>query len=248
MEFIKPNWNAPTNIKALTTTRLGGVSSSPYDSLNLGDHVGDEKSSVEQNRQRLCDDIRQSFQLSPEAQFKPQWIRQEHTINIVDDYTNDQQTCAYDGQFTQGKGVVCTIMTADCMPVFICNKQGSEIALVHAGWRGLAEGIVEKAINLFSDQAEQLLVHCGPAISQQYFEIGHDVKQELGGAEQFYRANADRAGHYYADLYGLLGEKMHDLGIEYTHSSDCTFADQERLFSYRREGVTGRTASLIWIE
>lgn len=247
MKFIKPNWSAPANVKALTSTRGAGVSPPPYDSLNLGDHVGDDKERVTQNRQSFCVAVRNQFDVANDD-FQPQWIRQEHTTNIVDDQTQDQHSKSYDGQFTKKKGVICTIMTADCMPVFICNQKGSEVALVHAGWKGFSDGIVEKAIGLFSEPADQLLVHCGPAISQQHFEIGNEVKEQLGGSERYYRPNNDKKGHCFANLSGLLGERMQALGTVYTYSQHCTFAEQEHFFSYRREGVTGRIASLIWID
>ena len=248
MKFIKPHWNAPANVKALTSTRSFGVSNPPYDSLNLGDHVGDASDAVAQNRQIFSIAVREQFAVDKNEDFQPQWIRQEHSTNIVDDSTINQDKQAYDGQFTQKKGIVCTIMTADCMPVFICNQKGSEIALVHAGWRGFTDGIVEKAIGLFTDSADQLLVHCGPAISQKYFEIGNEVKDQLGGSEKYYRPNKDKEGHCYADLSGLLGERMELAGVTYTHSQHCTYAEADQFFSYRREGTTGRIASLLWLE
>ena len=256
MKFITPDWKAPVNVKALTSTRGLGVSLPPYGSLNLGDHVGDDGASVEQNRRIFCEAVQQQFVTDRKNEndgvalegFEPQWIRQTHTTNIVNDRTQDQDSKSYDGQFTQNKGVICAVMTADCMPVFICNKQGSEIALVHAGWKGFADGIVEKAIKLFTDSADQLLVHCGPAISQENFEIGNEVKALLGGSDEYFRPNSYREGHCYADLSGLLGERMRSLGVTYTCSQHCTFAEQEQFFSYRREAVTGRMVSLLWLE
>jgi len=138
-------------------------------------------------------------------------------------------------------------MTADCLPVFITNKKGTEVALVHAGWRGLADGIVENAIALFSSLPSDILVHCGPAISKKHFEIGAEVKQQLGGSEDYYLPNSERSGHYYCDLKGVLGERMSELGVEYTYTTDCTFEDNEKFYSYRRDGVTGRIVSMLWI-
>lgn len=247
LEFIYPQWAAPKNIKALTTTRIGGVSPAPYASLNVGDHVGDAAEHVEQNRKRLTDQL--GLDIS-----QPQWLKQEHTTNIVIgcdtelDTKKNLNACAYDGHFTNQKNVICTIMTADCLPVFICNKQGTEVALVHAGWRGLADGIVEKTIKLFNTPSSELLVYCGPAISKQYFEIGIEVKERIGGSERFYTPQVDKAGHFLADLSGLLDERLQVFGVTYTDSGMCTYADVERFFSYRRDGVTGRMVSLLWIE
>ena len=248
MEFICPNWNAPKNVHALTSTRVGGVSVAPYGSLNVGDHVGDQLEHVSLNRKLLMEAIHDSVELSSTVELTPpQWLRQEHTCNVVLDSTTDQHNVAYDGQFTQQKNVICTIMTADCMPVFICNESGTSVALVHAGWRGLADGIVEKTMQLFSDTPDRLLVHCGPAISQAHFEIGNEVREQIGGSERFYRAHKEKPGHCYADLIGLLGERVSAFGAKYTHSTYCTFTDAERFFSYRRDGVTGRMVSFLWM-
>lgn len=254
MNFIKPLWSAPKHIKALTSTRVGGVSSPPYDSLNLGGHVGDQAGDVAKNRYLLSESLQHDFldeqSANNAAKLNPNWLRQEHTTKILQD-SNSQQQCwneAFDGHFTGQKNVVCTIMTADCLPVFICDRKGSEIALVHAGWRGLADGIVEDALELFAEPNDQLLVHCGPGISQQHFEIGQEVKDALGGSDRFYQAQVDKAGHYLADLTGLLGERLAAKGVTFTQSGHCTFAEDDKFFSYRREGVTGRMVSLLWID
>lgn len=180
----------------------------------------------------------------------PHWLRQEHTTNILQDSGSRQQRLnqAFDGHFTRQTRVVCTVMTADCLPVFICDQKGTEIALVHAGWRGLADGIVEDALKLFSVPNEELLVHCGPAISQQNFEIGQDVKKLLGGSDEFYLVQPDKPGHFLADLAGLLGERMATKSVTFTQSGHCTYAESDRFYSYRRDGVTGRIVSLLWID
>ena len=250
LQFIEPSWDAPNNVRALTTTRLGGVSLPPFDSLNLGEHVGDDKVHVIQNRQLLGSSLEKIFNI-PEGTFHPIWLRQEHTCEIAQDKHLDSEEIhvrPFDGMFTQRKNVVCTIMTADCLPVFICNQEGSEISLVHAGWRGLADGIVEKAINSFSVPAENLLVHCGPAISQSNFEIGSEVKQQLGGSERCYQKSESKPNHYFADLYGLLKDKVEIMGASYSQSDYCTYADKDLFYSYRREGATGRMVSLLWLE
>ena len=271
LEFVYPTWKAPKNIKALTTTRKGGVSLAPYSGLNVGEHVGDELKYVEQNRTLVTDFIKHQYAenkafenkgsvnkssainsiklLTPELpKLEPHWLRQEHTTKIVTDSNKNDLTQAYDGQFSQQKSVVCAIMTADCMPVFICNSLGTEIALVHAGWRGFADGIVEKAMNMFQGSEDQLLVHCGPAISQRHFEIGDEVRQQLGGSDCFFRDNINKKGHCFADLVGLLGERVSARGAQFTHSGYCTYADRDQFFSYRRENMTGRMVSLLWME
>lgn len=255
LDLIKPDWQAPTHIKAFTSTRKGGVSMPPYDSLNLGDHVGDQQHLVATNRELLIDFLHQKKLeqgcIRKETEIMQlYWLSQEHSCNILLGSDVDKQRAigVFDGHYTDQVGVVCTIMTADCMPVFICNQQGTEIALVHAGWRGLADGIVEKTIQLFNSPAEELLIHCGPAISQQFFEIGDDVKHLLGGSENFYQPQLNKKNHFLADLVGLLGERVQTLGVNFTQSKLCTYGDHDKFFSYRRDGVTGRMVSLLWID
>ena len=254
MEFIKPQWTAPKHIKALTSTRMGGVSLPPYAGLNLGEHVGDQPNRVAENRRLLTELIQRDCAKDSNADdvntIQPNWLRQEHTTNILQDSDSHQQhfNQAFDGHYTCQPGMVCTIMTADCLPVFICDQKGTEIALVHAGWRGLADGIVESALELFATPKDELLVHCGPAISQQNFEIGPEVKEALGGSDRFYQTQPNKAGHFLADLTGLLGERMAAEGVMFTQSGHCTYADRDKFFSYRRDGVTGRIVSLLWID
>ncbi len=237
---IEPEWPASSRIKAFTTTRTGGGSMAPYDGLNLAEHVGDDLEDVRHNRKVLSEHL-----ALPQT---PQWLNQQHTLDIqTDTVCFGGRPC--DGSYTQQAGRVCVVMTADCMPIFITDTAGTQVSVVHAGWRGLAGGIVEKAIQLFTAPVQELLVWAGPTISQANFEIGAEVKQALGGSDRFYQANANKPGHYFADLYGLAGERMAALGVSfYGHSSLCTYADEERLFSYRRAAVTGRMASLIWME
>lgn len=258
MELILPNWQAPDNVKAFTSTRLNGYSKSPYGSLNVGDHVGDEPQIVEKNRAKLINEVEHIFdvnvdvlsesrsKLESKPQFVPRWLNQAHTTFIsTDEKPINCSPC--DGQFTRTKELVCTIMTADCLPVFICNKAGTEIALVHAGWRGLANGIVESALQLFSDKSNDLLVYCGPAITQKNFEIGMEVKEQLGGSDSLYANNSQKKDYCYADLIGLLEERVARLGAQFTHSGLCTYADEKRFYSYRREGITGRMVSMLWL-
>lgn len=245
-KFIFPEWLAPPNVKALTSTRVGGFSQSPYQGLNVGDHVGDDMVLVNQNRQALCQQVSEEF---ASKMIKPKWLRQEHTVNIADQTCIDQlDKQAFDGFLTSQSGEVCAVMTADCLPVFISDRSGTQVALVHAGWRGLADGIVESAIARFAAPPNDLLVHCGPAISQANFEVGDDVKKVLGGSERFYLLNSARKGHYFCDLKGILGERLSRFGVEYSYSQACTYENSELFYSYRRDGVTGRMVSMLWIE
>lgn len=237
VQTIVPNWSAPSHVKAFTTTRIGGDSQSPFDALNLGTHVGDLPMVVDQNRSRVVDELH--------LPSKPTWLNQEHTVNIqTDDECFDGVPC--DGIYTQKKEQVCLVMTADCMPLLITDKSGSEVAAVHAGWRGLAGGIIEKSMLMFNAEPNDLLVWAGPTISKPNFEIGAEVKVALGGSEKHYSENLQRKGHYFCDLYGLAGERVERLGADYFHSNECTYANERDFFSYRRDGKTGRMATLIW--
>jgi len=234
---LAATWSAPNHVNALTTTRIGGLSNKPFDTLNLGQHVGDCPQNVEDNRRFVINELN-----LPNL---PQWLNQEHTIEIQTDkqrFNNDP--C--DGMYTRQKGQVCVVMTADCMPLLITDKSGSEVAAVHAGWRGMADGIIEKAIDLFDAEPKDLLVWAGPTISQPNFEIGPEVKIALGGSDKYYIENSQRLGHYFCDLYGLAGERVKQLGASYSHSNVCTYANEKEYFSYRRDGKTGRMASFIW--
>lgn len=237
LQTILPNWSAPNRVKAFSTTRLGGHSQSPFAALNLGMHVGDSPIFVGENRKVVIDELN--------LPSKPIWLNQEHTTHIqTDDECFGGKPC--DGIYTRKKGQVCVVMTADCMPVLITNKSGSEVAAVHAGWRGLADGIIEKAMLLFNTELNDLLVWAGPTISKPNFEIGAEVKVALGGSEKYYTENLQRKGHYFCDLYGLAGERVQRLGASYSHSNECTYANERDFFSYRRDGVTGRMATFIW--
>lgn len=238
-DIIYPKWDAPTNIKALTTTRASGHSTAPFDSLNLGDHVGDSQQHVQQNRA----DLRSYLNLPSE----PFWLKQTHTTKVLNISKIDTYAKSADGAFSSQHGRVCVVMTADCLPLFLCNRQGSKVAVIHAGWRGLADGIVEEGVRQFAEPAGNLLAWSGPSISQQYFEIGEEVRQELEGSDDAYR-QSDQKGKYYANLYKLVDQRLSKLGVEHSWRDDCTYADKNRFFSYRRDGSTGRMASLIWLE
>ena len=238
MKFIQADWDAAHNIRALTTTRLGGVSDGVYESLNLGAHINDQPENVFKNRQLLMSELG--------LPSEPVWLKQQHTVTVISDQGEASQPA--DGFYTNKINEVCAIMTADCLPLFICNQAGDEIALLHAGWRGLADGIIENGLKQFNSSSDDLIAWAGPTISRHFFEIGDDCKQQIGGSDKYYR-ESERKGHYYADLYGLTGERLAEVGVvNYKHSGYCTYGDDELFYSYRRDGETGRMVSLIWME
>jgi YfiH family protein len=240
--YIFPDWPAPETVRAVSTTRQHGVSVSPYDSFNLASHVGDNQAHVEQNRQRLCQDL--------ELVGKPHWLDQIHGCDVVS-LDESAHVPTADGSFSQEPGQACVVLTADCLPVLICNRQGTEVAAVHAGWRGLAGGIIRVAIEKFSSPADQLMVWLGPAIGPQAFEVGQDVfdafVSPMPDATQAFQARG--GGHWLADLYQLARLQLSQLGVDEVYGGEfCTHSEPSRFYSFRRDGVTGRMASMIWIE
>lgn len=226
----------------MITTRLGGVSQGPYASLNLGDHVGDDPAAVVENRAIL----QQRLGL-PAA---PHWLTQVHGCQVA---TAEQSMpgCAADAICTRQPGRVCAVLTADCLPLLICDRQGGGVCAVHAGWRGLAAGVIEAALAKHDRPAADLLVWLGPAIGPGAFEVGEDVRQAFVAQDCEAEAAFEplRAGHWLADIYTLARQRLSRLGVGFVGGGEyCTVTDRERFFSYRRDGVTGRMASLIWLE
>ncbi|MFN1619708.1 peptidoglycan editing factor PgeF [Vibrio rotiferianus] len=241
MKTIVPNWPAPKNVKAFASTRVGGFSSAPYQGLNLGAHVGDDPSIVEKNRAWLAQQANM-----PSA---PIWLNQTHSTVVAQVSAPTTQVLDADGVFTSASNVVCSAMTADCLPVLLTNTQGTQVAAVHAGWRGLANGIVENALELFSGE---VMAWLGPAIGPQAFEVGEDVLQAFVDFDsQAHQAFTPRdvEGKWLADMSKLATQRINKLGITQVFDSGlCTFQDKEDFYSYRRDGVTGRQATFIWIE
>jgi polyphenol oxidase len=238
--WLKADWPAPPGVLVLSTFRTGGVSVGPYDSLNLGDHVGDELAAVTANRQRLRD------QAGLPAE--PQWLKQVHGINVADLDAPGTFGPA-DAAITRQPNRLCAILTADCLPLVFTSLSGDHIAAAHAGWRGLAAGVIEATVSALEEPPENLMVWLGPAIGPQHFEVGGEVRDALfkadPGAEQAFAANA--RGRYMADLYRLARSRLEGLGISRIYGGGhCTYADDERYFSHRRDGQSGRQATLIW--
>jgi len=240
--FIIPDWPAPAGVRAVSTTRAGGGSAVPYDSLNLGDHVGDAPDAVAGNRAR----VRQSLQLPTE----PCWLQQVHGNCAVAAETTDAP-CQADACYTQQPGVVCAVLTADCLPLLLCDRAGTRVAAVHAGWRGLANGVIESALEGFGAVGGEILAWLGPAIGPRAFEVGDEVRAEFVAhdARAVAAFQPARAGHWYADLYTLARQRLTACAVSAVYGGDyCTYTDAARFFSYRRDGSTGRMASLIWLE
>ena len=241
IEFIRPDWPAPTNVHAAVTTRIGGISPPPFNSLNLGDHVGDDPAAVAENRRRVVEELYLSA--------GPRWLSQVHGTDVVD-ATAISPGCEADASRTNQSGVVCAVLTADCLPVLVCDKAGRNVAAVHAGWRGLLNGVIERAISEMEAEGG-FLAWLGPAIGPEAFEVGDEVRDAFlathTGAESAFKPSAN--GRWLADIYLLATQRLQRVGVEGIYGGGfCTFTDVERFYSYRRDGRTGRMASLIWLE
>ena len=239
--WIVPDWPAPKNIIAISTTRNGGYSLSPYEQLNLGLHVGDDVDLVLKNRQLITD----SAQL-PEA---PRWLEQTHSTDVLTSQ-NWQTDSVADAMVSQYSHHVCTIMTADCLPILLCDQQGTMVAAIHAGWRGLQAGIIEKTIAHFSCPPSEIMAWFGPAIGPSQFEVGEDVYQQFVGcdpqASSAFQSTDEQ--HYLANIYHLAKQRLNSNGISAIYGGQfCAVSASQQFFSYRREGVTGRMATMIWL-
>lgn len=242
-QYIYPDWDAPSNVKAAVTTRIGGVSPEPYQSFNMGDHVGDKEEYVNTNRQQLVSNLALSS--------NPFWLKQVHGV-VVTDIDEKHAPTEADASITRQKNTVSVVMTADCLPVLFCDKNGRVIASAHAGWRGLHAGILEKTIESMQVDAANILAWMGPAIGSEAFEVGEEVKQafceDMSEAAQAFKASSN-VGKWMADLYLLAKLRLQRAGVlDISGGNFCTYTDSERFFSYRRDKTTGRMASLIWME
>lgn len=246
LKFIAPSWSAPKHINAISTTRLDGFSAGAYQGLNLGKHVKDDANLVSQNRDLLC----QQFQLND----LNCWLNQTHSTTLLKLPTS-QQTIDHpaDASWTTDENQPCIVMTADCLPILVTDKIGSFVCSIHAGWRGLCDGIIEKSIksicNKQNIKSTDLLVWLGPCIGKEAFEVGDDVRNEFiehdPKASNAFKPYQDR---WLADLHELAKQRLSPLNIaEVTSSELCTFSNPELFYSYRRDGQTGRMATLIWM-
>jgi YfiH family protein len=242
MEFIFPDWPVPANVRAAVTTRMGGVSAGPFASLNLGDHVGDEPAAVAENRARLV----RGLALPAE----PRWLKQVHGTCALD-AAAAVTGCEADATFASLPGIVCAVLTADCLPVLFCDRAGTRVAAAHAGWRGLAAGVLERTVDALGAAPADVLAWLGPAIGPQAFLVGEEVRTAFLSQDQATAAafRPHREGRWLADLYALARRRLSRHGVDAVYGGGlCTFSDPMQFFSYRRDGTTGRMASLIWLD
>lgn len=234
-----PDWPAPANVRSLQATRKGGTSVAPYSSLNLGSHVADNPLAVSRNRMLLA----------PLLPSEPVWLNQVHGISVVD---AGHAGCLpdADASVTTHPGAVCVVMTADCLPILLCDDKGTVVGAVHAGWRGLCDGVIEATVSAMIVPSATLMAWLGPAIGPGEFEVGDEVRsafvaQQPQAAAAFMPGNN---GKWLADLYQLARLRLNALGITRIYGGGlCTYREPERFYSYRRDGVTGRMGTFIWL-
>ena len=239
---LEPHWPAPPAVRAAFTLRGGGVSGGPYASLNLGAHVGDDAAAVAENRRRL----RAQLKLPGE----PQWVEQVHGAGILDLDAPGRARVA-DAVITRRGGEVCVVQVADCLPVLFASLRGDAVAVAHAGWRGLAAGVLEATVARLSIDPRELLAWLGPAIGPHHFEVGAEVRTAFlandTAAEAAFTAN--ERGRWQCDLRALARQRLHATGVDAVYGADaCTFSNPAQFFSYRRDGRCGRMAALVWLD
>ncbi|HEX6736589.1 MAG TPA: peptidoglycan editing factor PgeF [Azonexus sp.] len=238
-EALSPAWPAPPNVKALQTLRGGGCSPAPWDSFNLGDHVDDAPERVAANRARLR-------ALLPD---EPRWLRQVHGIRVVD-AGRVAGVPEADAAFTRTPGTVCAVMTADCLPVLLCDRAGTVVAAAHAGWRGLVAGVLEATVAAMAVAPGELLAWFGPAIGPQRFEVGDEVRAAFVAHDPSAAAACRErgGGKWLADIYTLARQRLAAAGVTAVFGGgQCTVGEPAHFFSYRRDGATGRMATLVWL-
>ncbi len=246
--LIFPDWPVPSNVRACSTTRCGGVSPPSYHSLNVAGHVGDAQACVSENHQLLM-----KYAQLPAM---PAWLKQVHGTRVLRltgeqsiNVDTDNVDTEADAIYSNLPGQVCAVMTADCLPVLFCSRYGDEVAAAHAGWRGLAAGVLERTLTEFSASPADIFAWLGPAIGPQKFEVDEDVKQAFTATDAVYSSAFRPSGRQYlADIYLLARLRLQIAGIDKLYGGTCcTLSDSRRFFSYRRDGITGRMASLIWL-
>lgn len=241
--FIKPSWPAPANLRAYSSLRKGGFSQPPYQGFNLAFHVADRDEDVTANR----DQLQKMLQLPS----KPIWLNQVHGVRVVEALPENTLQEA-DASFARQANQVCAILTADCLPILLCDHQGSQAAAIHAGWRGLAKGIIEATLEKLTTQPSELLAWLGPAIGPQKFEVGADVYTQFSelnpGNKTAFKPFTSTT--WLADIYELAHIQLRSLGVSAIYGGEyCTYLQSEDFFSFRRDGQkTGRMATLIWLE
>lgn len=243
--WAQPEWPAPARVRALYTLRHGaGVSLPPFDHFNLGERCGDDPAAVAQNRRLLA----QGAGLPK----RPHWLNQVHGTAVLRvDASIEAREPEADAAITAAPNCVLAVLSADCLPLLLCAEDGSEVAAVHAGWRGLCAGVIESSIAAMRESPARILAWLGPAAGALAYEVGEEVRnafisRDAGAAEAF---RSSRPGHWYCDLYTLARQRLDALGVTRVSGGDfCTISDPQRFFSHRRDARTGRMASLVWIE
>ncbi|XUA20180.1 purine nucleoside phosphorylase YfiH [Citrobacter sp. OP27] len=240
-KIIVPQWPMPAGVGACSSTRVGGVSASPWDSLNLGAHCGDNPEHVEENRRR--------FYEASALPSRPVWLEQVHGNAVLTLTGGEYDSKRADASYSNKPGLVCAVMTADCLPVLFCNQAGTEVAAAHAGWRGLCDGVLEQTVAQFQDKPENILAWLGPAIGPQAFEVGPEVREAFmdkdAKADSAFRPAGEK---YFADIYQLARQRLANLGVSQVFGGErCTLSEKDDFFSYRRDRTTGRMASFIWL-
>lgn len=236
--WLQADWPAPEWVRTCVTTRQDGCSQGVFKGFNLGTHVGDDPNNVLANR----------AELGRMLGCRLAWLEQTHSTDVIDAAPGLVEEA--DASWTQESDVACVIMTADCLPVLFCDRAGTRVAAAHAGWRGLATGILENTINALGVPPEELLVWLGPAIGPDTFEVGPEVREifSSAAAAECFRPS-ERAGHYLADIYQLARLRLNGAGVTAIYGGGlCTVSDPIRFFSYRRDGQTGRFASMVWLD
>ncbi len=238
LSWVKADWPAPDNIYAGTTLRTGGESIGSYDSYNLAAHVGDDLNAVEKNRQYL------KYMLNLPAD--PFWLDQNHSNKVINIDEGGQNLIA-DASYSLKPEAVCAVLTADCLPVLLCNQQGTKIAAVHAGWRGLLDGVIENTVSELKDN--NLMAWFGPAIGPESFEVGNEVFDVFFNKSHLFSSafQSKNQAKWLLDIYKLARLMLNNVGVKKIYGGNfCTMTEQKQFFSYRRDGKTGRMASLIW--
>lgn len=238
-DWLTPDWPAPATIKSRVTTRSGGLSLAPFDSFNLGDHVGDRPEAVASNR----------LLLTSRLNVRPAWLRQVHGVAVA--HADPSLVPEADASWTATPGIACTIMTADCLPALFCTRDGTRVAAAHAGWRGLAAGVLEATVDSLKTAPGQILVWLGPAIGQQSFEVGAEVRDTFISSHpetaQAFLPSLN-AGRFMANIYTLARLRLAAHGVTAVYGGGLDTFTDPRFYSYRRSAQTGRFASLIWID
>ena len=242
IDLIIPDWPAPRNVCCISTTRQGGFSKGKYSTLNLGDHVGDIEEHVYKNRLKLL----QKLNLSTE----PMWLEQQHSNKVVFSSLVNTMIHKADAAYTVEKEAVCVVLTADCLPVVFCDDVGSCVAIAHAGWRGLLRGVLENTLSAMPVNNSNILCWLGAAIGPDKFEVGDDVKNSFVDINPHHESAfiLTSKNKYLANIYTLAKNILIKSGVKNIYGGDrCTFSEKDKFFSHRRDGKTGRMATMIWI-